>query len=609
MKGTMKRMRIRAVVFFVTFLFLVPSALSSLEKFDPKAVMGSSDKCLDERVVIFNGKVITQPGRTDGVRYQTCKNISGGCTFAKEKAEPAECTCGRLVFTPVGKKPIPLDKCDPNFKKNFEKAMAGGIEGMTDFAAQALISQRLQEVKVDTQDGRDQLSKVLQNYGLSEGEADAKVSDEDKAATVQAQLKKFVSTSDTDEANTIARQLGFRLNKDLTDEVRLDPKKFAGVLKEDDFERLETAVPFTFQEVVRGVVADTLAPLCGRLGGCSDSACFSNPGTLTCRTNNPGALTWALWESKYGGQPCGQNNNTTCFPSLEHGLAAKIDLLTSSRYLGGDNNTILKLLCNGYSPDRAGNNCNAYAVFVQNQTGISMNQTIDSKDPEQVGKIAMAMARMENGRFVPFTPQQLENAMTLVYGGKLPNGTPGFVSQMAYGTNGGTPFGSPLGFNRSASPATVGYGSAFGYATPAPAMPASYSQPQQTPPTPQRTVPPAVTSRPQTTSSSSTVAQELERALQNPSDAQAGRLMANIVVQESEVTRGNPVQVSWTSIGTSAATPCVLRANSTVIAEGNQGSKVVPTTQATRVGSLVFTLSCTTASGVTFQRTAAVMVR
>src|SRR3989344_3771316 len=269
-------MRIAATLFVL--LFSVPSALFAVEKFDPKAVMGSSDKCLDEKVVIFNGKVITERGSTASTRYQTCTNISGGCSLEKEKTKPnPECVCGKLLYTPEGKKPIPLDKCDPNMQKNLAKAMAGGIEGMTDFAAQALISQRLQEVDVSTRDGRDQLSQILQNYGLSKTDADAKVNDADKAATVQAQLQKFVSTSDTDEARKVAGELGFRLNKDLTDEVRLDPKKFAAVLTEEELERAESKVPTTFQEVVKGVVADSLAPLCGQLGGCSDTACLSNP--------------------------------------------------------------------------------------------------------------------------------------------------------------------------------------------------------------------------------------------------------------------------------------------------------------------------------------------
>ena len=606
----MKSMR-PAAFFFVALIFFLPSALFSLEKFDPKAILGSDDKCLNEKMVIFNGKAIIQKGSTETEQYKTCKNISGGCSLQKEKTQPPQCLCGKLFYTPEGKKPIALDKCDPNMQKNLARAMAGGIEGMTDFAAQALISQRLQEVDVSTRDGRDQLSQILQNYGLSKTDADAKVNDADKAATVQAQLQKFVSTSDTDEARKVAGELGFRLNKDLTDEVRLDPKKYAAVLTEEELERAESKVPTTFREVVKGVVADSLAPLCGQLGGCSDTACLSNPGSLTCRTNNPGALTWAAWEAKYGGQPCGQNNNTTCFPSVEHGLAAKIALLTSSRYLGGDNNTILRLICNGYATDYAGNNCNAYATFVQNQTGISMNQTIDPRDPAQVGKIAMAMARVENGRFVPFTPQQLESAMAMVYGGTLPNGTPGFVPQMAYGTNGGTQFGSPFNFGSSASPATVGYGSAFGYAGQPPVAPASYSQPQQTTPAPQAGTSPVGTPqpRPSTQAPTSTVAEDLARAIQDPASVRVGGLMAYIVVQESEVARGSPVHVSWTSVGMSTTTPCAVRADSRVVARGNEGTSVVQTSAATRIGSLVFYLACTTPSGATFQRTAATMVR
>lgn len=600
----------QAVFFFVALLFLLPAALFAADKFDPKAVTGSGDICLNEKVVISGGKPVFEPGSTNTERYKTCKNISGGCTFAKEKTDPPQCACGRVVIAPPEGKAITLDKCDPNYRKNFEKAMAGGAAGMSLYAAQALISQRIQDVDVSTQTGRDQLSQILQNYGLSEEEADAKVSDPKKAEAVQTQLQKLVDAPDAAEASKVADQLGFRLNKDLTDEVRLDPEKYAAVLTDEELARAERRVENTFQEVVKGVVADNLAPLCAQLGGCSDTACLSS-GSLTCRTNNPGALTWAPWEAKYGGQPCGQNNNTACFPSVEHGLAAKIELLTGPRYLGGDNNTILKLLCNGYATEAAGNNCNSYATFVQNQTGIPMNQTIDPRDPEQVGKITMAMARLENGRFVPFTPQQLESAMALVYGGKLPNGTPGFIPQMAYGTGGGTRFGSPFNFGTTVTPATVGYGSAFGYgAPPAPTMQTAYSQAQQTAPTSDTaTQRPAVAPQPRPPIATSTAAEELARAIQDPSAVNAANRLVNIVVEQTEITRGESVQVSWTSIDMSTDKPCELRVGSKIIARKNQGTAIVGTSAATRVGSLVFYLRCTTASGTTFQRTAATMVR
>ena len=143
------------------------------------------------------------------------------------------------------------------------------------------------------------------------------------------------------------------------------------------------------------------------------------------------------------------------------------------------------------------------------------------------------------------------------------------------------------------------------------AQPAAYSQPQQTTPAPQAGTSPAVTPqpRPSTQAPTSTVAQELERALQDPASVRAGGLMAHIVVQESEVARGSPVHVSWTSVGMSTTTPCAVRADSRVVARGNEGTSVVQTSAATRIGSLVFYLACTTPSGATFQRTAATMVR
>ena len=584
-----------AVLFVAAFLVL-PLSASAVE------YRGSTDICLSERLLIQNGKPTFIQSKPTS--YDEC--IQKNCSQIKEKAK--QCQCGRESFTTGEGKAVKtsISRCNPNLKKLIASAMVGDAD-ISAFAAQALISQRIQDVDVSTQTGRGQLSQILQNYGLSEADADAKVSDQKKAEAVQAQLNTFVTTSNTDEAKGIANELGFTLNKDLIDEVRLDPEKYTAVLTEGDIERWNKSAPFTFREVARGVVADSLAPLCGRLGGCSNSVCLSNPYSLTCQGNNPGALAFTPWQSKYGGRPCGLNNNTTCFDTIEGGIAAQANLLTTNaRYFAGGNNTILGAFCNGYSTS----NCAQYAAFISGQTGIPLNQTIDPNNTKQIAAIMMASSRFENGRGVIYTPEQLQKGLEVAFGGaQLPEGTPGYVAKTVYGTNGGTPFGSPLGFNPSVSPATVGYGSAFGYGGQPPVAPTSYSQQQQVTPTLQTTPPSTVTTQPRTTSPTSTTAQELERALQDPSGVRTGRLMANIVVQEREVTRGNPVLVSWTSIGTSAAKPCVLRAGSTVIAEKNQGSSVVPTTQATRVGSLVFYLSCTTASGATFQRTAAVMVR
>jgi len=217
---------------------------------------------------------------------------------------------------------------------------------------------------------------------------------------------------------------------------------------------------------------------------------------------------------------------------------------------------------------------------------------------------------------------------TVVLGSSMPTGSLGRYSSVAEAfqayqqSNGTIAVGvgdiAP-GAPRNTSPfANLFGGSTGGYVNtsspfsppPVPiAQPAAYSQPQQTTPAPQAGTSPAVTPQPRLPTPTSTVAQELERALQDPASVRTGKLVAHIVVQESEVARGSPVHVSWTSVGMSTTTPCAVRADSRVVARGNEGTSVVQTSAATRIGSLVFYLACTTPSGATFQRTAATMVR
>ncbi len=598
-----------AVLFFVTLLFFAPSALFGAEEVKPKPVTGSNDKCLNEKIEIVDGKAVLARGRTDTEQYKGCRDIAGGCNLKKDQNK--ECTCGRMIYITLEKKTLRLNKCDPDMQKKLAKALAGGAEGMNLFAAQTQIAERIREIDTSTEGGRDQLSQILQSYGVSQTDAKAKVNDETKADAVRSQLLDFVNTSEKSEAKQIANDLGFKLNENLTDAVRLDPKKYAAIFTEEELARSQIGVLDTFPEALRPGIADALAPLCGRLGGCGDNACLSNPNSLTCLGKNPGALTFTPWQTKYGGRPCGLNNNTTCFDTIEGGIAAQANLLaTNPRYFGGGNNTILGAFCNGYSTS----NCSQYAAFISGQTGIPMNQTVDPNNTQQIAAIMMASSRFENGRGVIYTPEQLQKGLEIAFGNeKLPEGTPGYVARTVFGTNGGTQFGSPFNPNSSASPTNVGYGSAFGNAPPAPIAQAAYT-PQPSPvaqatPVSKTVNQNVITSQPQGTSSTSGVAKQLQDALQNPDGTSAAQSPANVIAQPKEVTRGNPITVSWTSIGMSSDTPCVLRAGSVVIAEKNQGASVVPTTQATRLGSLVFTLSCTTSSGVTFQRTAATMVR
>lgn len=79
--------------------------------------------------------------------------------------------------------------------------------------------------------------------------------------------------------------------------------------------------------------------------------------------------------------------------------------------------------------------------------------------------------------------------------------------------------------------------------------------------------------------------------------------VASIIAQPREVARGNPIIVSWSSVGTNPSAPCevFLRSGTgtSSVARGNEGSQKVPTSGAATVPVVWgFTLQCTALSGM-----------
>lgn len=73
-----------------------------------------------------------------------------------------------------------------------------------------------------------------------------------------------------------------------------------------------------------------------------------------------------------------------------------------------------------------------------------------------------------------------------------------------------------------------------------------------------------------------------------------------IIAQPPEVSKGRPIIVSWSSVGTNPSAPCqvVLERESTetVIGQGNEGTKTIKTDTTMPSGTWNFTLRCTTLS-------------
>lgn len=338
-------------------------------------------------------------------------------------------------------------------------------------------------------------------------------------------------------------------------------------------------------------------------------------GNLSCRTNNPGAMRYSSWMGAYGGYPCGQSNNTACFPDAVSGLAAKTDLVMRRIQSGCD--TLYTILENcQYASSNVGNNSWLYAQVVGRITGDGPNGRIDPQNAEQVGRLVSAMAWYEGGRGIGFTSADLEKALKVAYKqDSLPAGDPNFIpgvrlASAVPGLNAGY---SPSPF-ASLSPIPIGYstniGSPTGDYTQAPQtfQPAPTQQQQQI----SQTI--SQTSQGQSTSGQSSVAQQLIDAVRGgPATTSVSGTsnppIATIIVQPHTILRGNSITASWSSVGMSSASPCQVFVNKVfLLGRGNEGSKRVatdPTTSAT----LTFTLRCTTQSGQIMERNTSATIR
>lgn len=178
-----------------------------------------------------------------------------------------------------------------------------------------------------------------------------------------------------------------------------------------------------------------------------------------------------------------------------------------------------------------------------------------------------------------------------VFGSPLPSS---IVSTYAPAGFAGSPFSNVTPYEDASyggygvSPFSI----ASGYAPPAGYAPAGYGHPAPLPPAP----PPPLAGASTDTASPA------------PNPPAAPQAVATIVVQPKSVVRGNPITVSWTSVGMNAAGSCEVRLGGSVIAQGSGGSKIVPTGPATPVGTMTFTLKCIALSGQQVEQSASTTI-
>lgn len=590
---------------------VVKSYLSSVEN--------CASACFDEKIVI-TVEVSTRSIIVNTTASNMCKTNPKDLTGKSEKPQRGCGTgqsqplitvktpslpMGLLTETTIG----PKSRCFGAITTNLD-SMFGKL-GNSDFSgAQSVLTQLQSNYQGNapgipmTDSGTQALQQALQGYGVSATDAQTVIAKNPDAAQ---QLVDAMNSGDQTAAQKAATAAGLTLNGDLSNSTAtLTPTSPDSTTPgQTTTQQQDPSAPSTgFQNPADQAaqqkttdVATNLAGMCDQqgMGGCGNVC--PNDNIMVCRTNNPGALTWAQWESKYGGYQCGQNNNTTCFPTVEAGVAAQAELLTTrSRYYGDGNNTILGAICGG---GYAASNCSEYASFVSRQTGIPINQTIDPNNAQQIGAIMMAQSRFESGRGVVYTPDQLQSGLTMAYGGAIPAGTSGYVPQTIYGTGvGGVQYSSPFNVTTGMGSASLMSNSPFSGVTP---VGYTYGTQYTSSGSNQSNVPVSQILQ-QTTSGNTITTGSIPTNVTVPANAE-------IIVQPQSVTQGSSFTISWSSVGMVSNPVCSIMFNGNPFAQGNEGSKSYKTSNATPLGTMMFILQCTAQSdGSVVQKVASVVI-
>lgn len=137
----------------------------------------------------------------------------------------------------------------------------------------------------------------------------------------------------------------------------------------------------------------------------------------------------------------------------------------------------------------------------------------------------------------------------------------------------------------------------------------------QPPPSPeQRTYPTNYNSNTANSNTSSAGSATTSQGGESINQNAIGDSAALIVAQPSSVSKGKSIIVSWTSVRMSTTKACQVFLEASggapnMVAEGNEGTKIFPTTEGAATGTWYFYLRCTTAAGETLERDTTVVVQ
>ncbi len=593
-------------------------------------VDGLNDTCTNESYTIdaSGKKTITQTGRNGNNNLQTgC--IADSCSGTE---------CGKVALT-VSVKGVPdgtrtISKCDPNYQKLLAGASGNPAQAMNGVALTALAQDAIVNANPNTVAGQDQLSKALQNFGVSSDDAQKVVTADaaNNTNNAQALLNSFVS-GDSTKISDAADKAGITLNADTISSITsLTPNQVSdnvsGLYSSDQkvaASNIENS-PSTFSQSTTDTGAapqstkgGQYAPMFNQLeqkynlpsgylasvakveSGGNPNICAS--GSSACGMFQYTSGTWTVDSQRYNLAVNGVNAPLDQSLRFDAATEASVTAYTASYNQSTYASSIQNAVNAGMDPSAAlysihnlGSGggpafMNAYAQDSSQPVSNVVSQAAIKGNPGLYGdgsiSLAQAQQNMLNamGGNTNFAASSNPANVTSPF-----TATTGTAAQSYYVTNGQSPYANMS--NVYSAPgtgygSTNGYGSSYGsgygsYGNNGSGY-GSYGTPVQSSVTTQNTyqayTPPATQTTTQTTPTTTKSAA-----------GQTGTPVAQIIVQPANVSKGHSVTVSWSSAGMSAASVCQVRENSaTILANSNEGSQVVA---ASSTGTLSFSLSC-----------------
>jgi hypothetical protein len=172
-----------------------------------------------------------------------------------------------------------------------------------------------------------------------------------------------------------------------------------------------------------GVAYGSLVP-----GGFYSADPYNLKVKRSIRTNNPGALNYASWQSARKGfvaitQPDAAGNRTTIYRTPEHGAAAWYHLLSQIYGFGSVATFTLTSLAQRYAGAPSGAAVNTYlAGWVKWSNGaLTSASTFNANDPSQMLVLAKSMFAHEGDQNTPVQDVQITFAIQNEQAGTLPS--------------------------------------------------------------------------------------------------------------------------------------------------------------------------------------------